>query len=560
MKEYNDRLELKHDAINAAALWDEFVRRCVPDDVQQRIRHAFRKEIKRSERDPWDLSSEDEEHVAPEQLHLESCVDAQGNPIEFDGEHVLSGKKTGLRHAKHTNPQTAENLSVDSFVLLQPDPGFTDKLWIVQVKSVNVEPDNQTTWAENNGQKWHYFGGWWELVDKNSLGRICKSMSPEGVVRVHKDGTNTTIDWTDPVVIAELTKSRRKQWLQQYFDRDSWGVKEIAVNVMMNGKKDGDRAFNKNVVKKLALDWPRQNYDNDKPRPLDSSEPQETQAPPAPKPSVSARTKSAPHDSAPTQGPTSRVDDAGNDRQEDGDDPFAGGEEQRPAKSKRARANGPPLKKVRRAEPPQDAGDRRDSDVSMRGAEDFAGGAGGGGDVGQSSSAGHADGVVCLHDPHMVSRRVQASRIVSRQTVQGSNSITQRALMRAMQKTTGQEEDGCEDVVEDNRVRRDQARPALPNRPKRTIHDLATPDEPGGDLVLQNPGGSGDHAETTRSAALQAHPQKGPSRSTGAAGGGVGGGSSSSAAADRQLQHDDSRGVVSTVSLFPHRNLLFADR
>jgi hypothetical protein len=454
MKELNDRLLLQHNAVDADELWLEFCRCCVPEDVQARIRYAFRKEFRRAEREPGDISSEDEEHVSPEQLHLESCVDTNGNPIEFDGEHVLAGKRAGLKKTKHMNPM-AKDLLVDTFVLFQPDPGCADKIWLVQVKSVNQAPKDPVTWIDNDNQKWDYMGGWWELSDKQVLGKIAKCMSPEGVVRVHKNGTNTKIDWSDQTLVAELSKGKKKLWLQQYFNRDTWGGKEIAVNIVMNGKKDSDRAFSKHMIRRLHIDWPRNNYDSDIPRPVDGTK-APAEAPPPPSTSTGtantsagaapSRRRARPQEPQQTTGVAAGAPDVDHEPVIPVDS-VAGRKRAR----KQAAAVGPlPVRQL----PPVKLFEGMDVDDIFGppdGADwmqDSAGG-GVGGDMGDSSN-------FALGKSELVSARVQPlSRVVSRRTIHTKNSMTQIALRRAMKKTTGQGQDDSmsEGEVADNRQR-----------------------------------------------------------------------------------------------------------
>jgi hypothetical protein len=219
------------------------------------------------------LSSDDEEHLDADQLHMESSVDAKQNPIEFDGEDVIQGKGAKKRVQKANKPGVQTPLIQDTFVLLSPDPESPDKIWMVQVVQINPEPENEATWVSNSNNKWHYLGGWYDLSTPNSLdGGIHKSQSFIGYVELHAAGKEKEVDLNDPQVREGLDANKRKGWLRQHFDRDSWGERELMVNICMNqgkgqGKNLSKRAFPKRVIDKLASQFPTANYDNLDPRP-----------------------------------------------------------------------------------------------------------------------------------------------------------------------------------------------------------------------------------------------------------------------------------------------------
>lgn len=263
--EYCGRLQLEHDAVDPTVLFAAFQKKCMGTDCASFAQQAFRKELKRRDREVGEMSSEDEEHLSPDQMHLESSVDANGMPIEFDAEDVLVGKRQQI--IKRNKPSGHEALAQDSFVLMHPDPGCDDKIWMVQVILVNPEPENTATWVTNSNQKWHYFGGWWELTEPNILNKINKCHVLSGVAQVHANGTNTKIDWNDPAVVAPLEKGKKQAWLRQYFNRDDWGgEREILVNVIMAGTRDRDRKFKKLVVTKLHNCYPDGKYNTTSPR------------------------------------------------------------------------------------------------------------------------------------------------------------------------------------------------------------------------------------------------------------------------------------------------------
>jgi hypothetical protein len=201
--EMKGRILLEHAAVDAQNLFATLRATCFRTDIGSYAAKCFHKEIRRTQRDAAELSSDDEEHLSADSLHLESAVDAFGNPIEFDGETVLQGKNHKSK-SKHKPGVSSIPLGVDSFILLSPDPAVSDKIWLVQVKQVNPDPDDPATWVANANQKWHYFGGWWELTDEHTLGKIHKTLSLMGYVEAHACGKNTLIDWSNPAETEPL--------------------------------------------------------------------------------------------------------------------------------------------------------------------------------------------------------------------------------------------------------------------------------------------------------------------------------------------------------------------
>lgn len=263
--EHMNRILLEHECVDASTLFDRFVQQCIGSaQTAKSNAAAFRKQMQREQRADGEISSEDETLINPEQVHYEFSVDHKGAPIEFPGEDVMTGAYVGKK-VPRKNASGIENLEANSFVVMTPDPESDHKLFVVQMLEVNPEPDNKATWVKNNNKQWHYRGGWWELQSPNVVDKIQKCMVRQGVANLFNTGTDGDVDWNDEAAASRF-QTGRKVWWCQYFDRNEWHDREVAVNVVMNGSKVADRAFPKKLVAKLARQFPRDALDSSKPR------------------------------------------------------------------------------------------------------------------------------------------------------------------------------------------------------------------------------------------------------------------------------------------------------
>lgn len=257
------KIKLEHDAVDPQQTFKTFV------SVYVRNTRAhtsmFEKQQRKQQKLPGDLSSDDESVIGDQTIHFEYSMDADGNPIEFDGEDVMGNNKTAKSKEKRNRNTGLSPLSLESYIILHPDDGDEHKLYIVQVLALNPEPENPETWVQNNNRKWHYKAGWWELVNPNVAGPIRKVLRSKGICDVLAAGKEDDFDLQNDNVVQRLSKGP-KQWMIQFMDRESWLSKTLAENVDMNGKRVKDRALKKNLVKMLHEQCPHLKLLSDEPR------------------------------------------------------------------------------------------------------------------------------------------------------------------------------------------------------------------------------------------------------------------------------------------------------
>lgn len=258
------KIRLEHESVDAEQVFATFVSRL----VRRASVHnpAFEKQKQKKNRLPGELSSDDESVIGEQTIHFEYSVDAAGNPIEFDGEDVVGNNRTAKSRDKQKRTTGLPPLSLNSYVLFEPDDGDEQKIYVVQVLALNPEPDNPETWVQNNNRKWHYKGGWWELVDPHVAGHIRKALRSKAICDVLAAGKEDEFDLQNPAVVARLEKGP-KQWMIQFMDRDAWQCKTMMENVEMNGKKKiKDRKFNMRVLKLLDQKYPHLKLLTEEPR------------------------------------------------------------------------------------------------------------------------------------------------------------------------------------------------------------------------------------------------------------------------------------------------------
>lgn len=267
LHDHLQKIDLLHAAVDPAKEHADFVSQlCSSHHTSSRL---FSKQAARKNRNPGEISSDDESVVGGHTVHLEHSVDANGNPIEFDGEDVLGrGAKVKKKTARTTaDKPSMGSLAVNSFIIMKPpDDDKKEKLYVVQVLEINPDPQDPATLVVNNNKTWHYKCGWWEFENVHDVSsKLRKILKPKGICDVVAAGREDEFDWNDEQKVAEISKGRPR-WLIQFMDRDQWLEHELAVNIIMVGKKISDTRLSARVLKRLIQECPELKLDSSEPR------------------------------------------------------------------------------------------------------------------------------------------------------------------------------------------------------------------------------------------------------------------------------------------------------
>ena len=224
--------------------YEEYKSRIEGDHTYMCINFIFERLIQKdfgSESNQFESTGQHSEYEPDQfEVHNELEVNREGIPNEVNGEHFLKGKGygkgggkgqgggVGLRRGDVNYKETA----LQNFLLFDPDDDSVEMLWVIQLKSFNMAPDDPATWVVNNGKQWHFVGRWWAVHEfKDDLTKpVLPYYVPKSLADLVYEGKQPEDCW------GRTWKGGKKS-LVQHFSWNEWGPKCLLGNVEVTKSK-----------------------------------------------------------------------------------------------------------------------------------------------------------------------------------------------------------------------------------------------------------------------------------------------------------------------------------